>query len=85
MQVRIYDQSGALLHSSNAFTNQTGSTTLASNPTFTFLQLSNMEGLNGGNNGIAGSPSWPFVYGYEGAFAICRNTWCGSYQPGEGR
>ena len=85
MNARIYDEAGTLLHSSNAFSNQTGASTLASNPTFTFSQLANMDGLNAGNNGIAGSPSWPFVYGYQGAIAVCRGDWCGAYRVGEGR
>jgi len=85
MNARIYDEAGTLLHASDAFSNQTGAATLASNPTFTFSQLANMDGLNAGNNGIAGSPSWPFVYGYQGAIAVCRGDWCGAYRVGEGR
>jgi len=83
MNVRIYDQGGTLIHGSSAFTNQSGTTTLASNPTFNFLQLANMEGLNAGNNGIAGSPTWGFVYGYQAGIAVCRGDWCGAYQPGD--
>lgn len=82
MHVRIYDSAGALLHSDAAFTNEQNTATLANDPTFTFLNVDALDGLNAGCNGIAGSPPWPFVYSYQGGFAVGSVDWIGPYAGG---
>lgn len=83
MHVRVYDAAGALLHGDSAFTNQENTGTLAGNPTFTFLNLAALDGLNAGCNGIAGAaPPFPFVYSYQGAFAVGSQDWMGPYAGG---
>lgn len=83
MNVRVYDAAGAQVHGNESFANDNRTATLASNPTFTFWSLPNLEGLNAGNNGIAGSPTWPFIYGYQAGLAVCRGDWCGPYRTGD--
>jgi len=83
MHVRVYNAAGALLHGDSAFTNQENTGTLAGNPTFSFLNLAALDGLNAGCNGIAGSsPPFPFVYAYQGAFAVGSQDWMGPYAGG---
>lgn len=83
MNVRVYDEAGALIHGNNAFANENRTATLASNPTFTFWSLPNLEGLNAGVNGIFGTAPFPFIYGYQAGLAVCRGDWCGAYRTGD--
>jgi hypothetical protein len=78
MHVRIYDSAGTLIADDDDMRNY-GTSTLAGNMNFPFTNVNNMDGLNSGNNGIGGSAPWPFTISYQGAFAVCVDTWCGPY------
>lgn len=79
MHVRVYDAGGALIHSDADFRNE-ANRTLASTPTFTFVNLASMDGLNAGLNGLGGAEWFPSViYMYQGGIAVCADGWCGPY------
>jgi hypothetical protein len=82
MHVRVYDAAGTQIHTDASYSNQQSSATLATNPTFTFLTLANLDGLNAGCNGIFGTAPFPFVYGYQGAVAVSGADWLGPYSNG---
>ena len=72
LHIRVYNSANTLLYDDRNFTNQDGTATLASNPTFTFVNVANLDGLNAGINGLSGSEWFPSVlYMYQGAMAVC--------------
>ncbi|HEY0674231.1 MAG TPA: hypothetical protein VGD27_18300 [Longimicrobiales bacterium] len=79
MHVRVYDSAGTLVADDDDFQAYDVGTRLSTNPLFPFTAVQNMDGLNAGNNGIANMPSNSFTHSYQGAFAVCTNTWCGPY------
>lgn len=86
MHVRVY-QGDSLVAGDAEFVgvDSRGSVTLAHVPTFRFFNVAHLEGLNAGLNDIdpqpaAGSPQFPFVYGYQGAFCVRTDTWCGPWR-----
>jgi hypothetical protein len=79
MHVRIFDRAGTQIAGDADITNIGGATRLSSNPTLTFNNVNNLNGLNAGNNGIAPPAPFPFPYAYEGCFAVRRDNWCGPY------
>jgi hypothetical protein len=84
--VRIYDSAGTLIADDATLRASDNTQTLAQAPAFNIHNLSGMSVFNSGHNGFApGSYPFPFTYAYEAAFAICADTWCGAYSPGEGR
>jgi hypothetical protein len=79
MHVRVYNSAGTLLYTDAHFRSEAG-TTLASNPTFVFHNLANLDGFNAGLNGLGGSEWFPsVVYMYQAGLAVCADTWCGPY------
>jgi hypothetical protein len=86
LDVRIYDSAGTLVADDASLRGGDGVTTLAQAPALNINNLSGMNVFNSGHNGFApGTYPFPFTYSYQGAFAICTNTWCGAYTRGEGR
>ncbi|HEY0674230.1 MAG TPA: hypothetical protein VGD27_18295 [Longimicrobiales bacterium] len=79
MHVRIYDRANTLIAGDKDIYNINKAASLSSNPALTFNNVANMDGLNAGNNGIAGAAPFPFTYAYEGCFAIRSHDWCGPY------
>ncbi len=79
MHVRIYDGAGTLIADDDDIQSINGTARLSSNPTLRFNNVAHMDGLNAGNNGIAGTGPFPFTYAYEGCFAIRSDDWCGPY------
>ncbi len=77
---RIHDARGALLAGPEAFTNEQGRTGLESFSS-RIRNPAELGGLNAGLNGIAGSPQWPFVYGYQAGVAVCARERCGPWTP----
>jgi hypothetical protein len=85
MHVRIYDSAGTLVLSDADYRNEGNTRTLAAVPTPTMLfnNVNNLDGLNAGCNGISGTnPPFPFVYGYQSAFAVSGTDWIGPYAGG---
>lgn len=85
LHVRVYDSAGTLVLSDANYRNEGGTRTLAAVPTPTLLfnNVNNLDGLNAGCNGISGSaPPFPFVYGYQSAFAVSGTDWIGPYAGG---
>lgn len=84
LHVRVYDHLGALLHDDDDFRDAMGSSALSSVPVLHFNEVANLDGLNAGNNGVGGTPPFPFEYSIQGAFAVGAADWIGPYVPGEG-
>ena len=62
--------------------NGSGPITLGDNPVQTMPSTAGLVALMAGVNGWDNAPGGPMML--QGAFAICVETWCGEYQPGEG-
>ena len=78
--IRVYNSAGQLLYDDDDFRTDEGLPgSLADNPTLTFNNVNNMNGLNAGSNHAATSRPYPFVQSYQGGIAICRDNWCGPY------
>lgn len=85
VHARIYDAAGTLLYGDADWRNWSGAGTLASNPVVS-LSLEGLTSVSVGLNGISNTDWHPsLLYGYQGAFCIRHDTWCGPYVPGEGR
>lgn len=90
LHVRIYNSANQQIASDSAITNNDptfspGRMTLADLPTFTFRDVAALQGLNAGNNGISAPAPFPFVFAYQGGFAVSTVGWIGAYRVGEGR
>jgi hypothetical protein len=84
MHVRVFNSADAMILSDVNFTNSNegGNLTLANNPTINFNNVANLDGLNGGCNGIAGTNPPSFIYGYQSGFAVSTAGWIGAYAGG---
>lgn len=83
LRARIYDTAGTLVRSDADFVNEGNTRTLAATPSLLFNNVNNLDGLNAGCNGIGGSaPPFPFIYGYQSAFAVSDTDWIGPYSNG---
>jgi hypothetical protein len=86
LHARVYDSAGTLLADDAGFRDSFNSSrTLASGVPNPIVMADGFQGITAGNNGLAGSPPYPFTIFYQGAFCIRSDTWCGPYTPGEGR
>lgn len=84
LHTRFYNAAGTLLYADADLTSQDGTVALSENPAILFNAVANLDGLNGGLNGIGGaSPPFPFVHSYQGGFAISDTDWIGPYVLGE--
>jgi hypothetical protein len=79
MHIRVYDHAGSLIADDSGFRNYNKTALLASNPVLRFNNVRYLDGLNAGNNGIVPPAPFPFIYAYEGCFAVRRDDWCGAY------
>jgi hypothetical protein len=79
MHVRVYDSSGALLFDDTGMRSNDDSVALSTNPTLILGNLTGLNGITAGCNGIGGGAPFPFTYAYQGAFAVCADGWCGAY------
>jgi hypothetical protein len=86
MDARIFDDTGSLLYDASDFNNSNASANLSSAPTMTIKNAAELAGLNCGSNGAfqgTTSGDHPFVYCYQGGFAVSVADWCGPYVSGE--
>jgi hypothetical protein len=79
MHVRIYSHAGNLIADDKHFHNFDKTARLSGNSLMLFNNVNNLDGLNAGNNGIAPPAPFPFIYAYEGCFAVRSDDWCGPY------
>ena len=88
LALRVYNTAGTLLYDSSSFRNATSSTDLATymaSNTFTFFNVANLGGQNGGSNGVDFTDWHPsMIYSYQSGFAVSRDDWCGAYDAVNG-
>jgi hypothetical protein len=86
MDARVYNSAGTLLSDGSNFLNSNSSASLTSAPSLTIKNAAEFGGLNSGSNGAfqgTTSGDHPFVFCYQGGFAVSAADWCGPYVSGE--
>lgn len=86
LHMRVHDMAGTLVAGDAQWRLVNGSGTLADNPTLQFASDAGLPGWQVGLNGISNTDWHPSIlFGYQGAFCVRSDTWCGPYVAGEGR
>jgi hypothetical protein len=86
LHMRVFDMAGTLVAGNDRWRLANGSGTLADLPVLQFDGLAGLPGIQIGLNGLSNTDWHPSIlYGYQGAFCVRSDTWCGPYVAGEGR
>lgn len=78
LHVATYDANGSQDSDDADYEDTDSGLFLSGNPTLTFVNPANLDGLNCGSNGITSPPAAPFDQSYQGGFAVINNRPVGS-------
>jgi hypothetical protein len=79
MHVRISNSAGNLVADDSGINNNANTGQLSANPTLALGNVNSLNGITAGCNGIGDNAPFPFNYGYQAAFAVHADAWCGPY------